>query len=85
VYRLEKTERELNSRLQEEGRVVLQLRHEMKEQEDLLTSLEDLQADNNRLTLENNRIKVHIEVSRCFWLTSGSGVAQVIIYWIYLQ
>jgi hypothetical protein len=58
VYRLEKTERELNSRLQEEGRVVLQLRHEMKEQEDLLASLEDLQADNNRLTLENNRIKV---------------------------
>jgi hypothetical protein len=58
VYRLEKTERELNSRLQEEGRVVLQLRHEMKEQEDLLSSLEDLQADNNRLTLENNRIKV---------------------------
>jgi hypothetical protein len=57
VYRLEKTERELNSRLQEEGRVVLQLRHEMKEQEDLLASLEDLQADNNRLTLENNRIK----------------------------
>ncbi len=58
MYRLEKTERELNSRLQEEGRVVLQLRHEMKEQEDLLASLEDLQADNNRLTLENNRIKV---------------------------
>jgi len=42
---------------------VLQLRHEIKEQEDLLASLEELQADNNRLTLENNRIKVS-------WITS---------------
>jgi hypothetical protein len=58
VYRLEKTEQELNQRLQEEGRLVLQLRHEMKEQEELVATIEELQADNSRLNSENTRIKV---------------------------
>ena len=55
---MEKGERELNQRLQEEGRVVLALRHEVKEQEDLLNTIEDLQTENTRLTAENRRIKV---------------------------
>jgi hypothetical protein len=55
---MEKTERDLNQRLQEESRLVVALRHEVKEQEELLNNIEELQAENSRLSAENRRIKV---------------------------
>jgi hypothetical protein len=55
---MEKTERDLNQRLQEESRLVVALRHEVKEQEELINNIEELQAENSRLTAENRRIKV---------------------------
>merc|ERR1719369_781293 len=57
VYYLEKSERELNLKLLEEQKHASDLKNEIKDQEDLMAQMENMDSENKRLHQNMNRLK----------------------------
>jgi len=57
VYYLEKSERELNLKLLEEQKHASDLKNEIKDQEDLMAQMENMETENKRLHQNMNRLK----------------------------
>jgi len=57
VYYLEKSERELNLKLLEEQKLTSDLKNEIKDQEDLMAQMENMDSENKRLNQNMNRLK----------------------------
>jgi len=57
VYFLEKSERELNLKLLEEQKLTSDLKNEIKDQEDLMAQMENMETENKRLNQNMNRLK----------------------------
>merc|ERR1712142_826307 len=57
VYFLEKSERELNLKLLEEQKLSSDLKNEIKDQEDLMAQMENMETENKRLNQNMSRLK----------------------------
>jgi len=57
VFYLEKNERELSLKYQEEQKKTSNLKNEMKDQEDLMAQMESILSDNKQLIQDSNRLK----------------------------